>query len=91
MLHNGKFIMELCNDVFTRQCSIVNNISERLSVLTKKTCKSLPTVEFLTYDTLKIIRNLNPNKAHGHDIISIRMLKVCDKSTCKTLEIIFRS
>ena len=29
----------------------------------KKTCKSLSSVEFLTYDILKIIRNLNQNKA----------------------------
>ena len=25
----------------------------------------------------KIIHNLDPNKAHGHDMISIRMLKTC--------------
>ena len=25
----------------------------------------------------KIIQNLDPNKAHGHDNISIRMLKTC--------------
>ena len=46
------------------------------------------TVEFSTYDILKIIRYLNPNKAHGHNIISIRMLKIWDKSICKPLGII---
>ena len=46
------------------------------------------TVEFSTNDILKIIRYLNPNKAHGHNIISIRMLKICDKSICKPLGII---
>ena len=29
-------------------------------------------------DILKIIRNLNVNKVHGHDEISIRMMKICD-------------
>ena len=29
--------------------------------------------EFSTYDLIRIIRNLNPNKAHGHDMISIQM------------------
>ena len=36
-------------------------------------------------------RSLDPNKAHGYDRISIRMLKICDKSICKPLELIFQS
>ena len=97
LLHNGKSIIdfkekaELFNDFFSKQCSLVNNNSKLPSVLTKKTCKSLSSVEFSTYDILKIIRNLYPNKAHGHDMISIRMLKICDESICKPLGIIFRS
>ena len=82
---------ELFTDFFTMQCSLVNNNSELPSVLTKKTRKLLSTVEFPTNDILKIIRNLNPNKVHGHDVISIRMLKICDESICKPLRIIFRS
>ena len=74
-----------------RQCSLVNNNSKLSSVLTKKTCQSLSAVELSTYDILKIIRNLNPNKAHGHDMIRIRMLKIYDESICKPLGIIFRS
>ena len=81
---------ELFNDFFTRQCSLINNISKLPTVLTKKTCQSLSTVEFSTYDILKIIRNLNPYKAHGHDMTSIRMLKICDESICKPQGIIFR-
>ena len=46
---------------------------------------------YSTYDILKIIRNLNPNKAHGHDMINIRMLKIFDESICKPLSIIFQS
>ena len=37
------------------------------------------------------MRNLNPNKAYGHNMISIRMLKVCDESICKPLGITFWS
>ena len=66
---------ELFNDFFTMQCHFVNNNSKLPMILTKKTCKL----------------NLNPNKAHGHDIISIQMLKICDESICKPLRIIFRS
>ena len=35
----------------------------------------LNSISFEKEDILKIIRNLNVNKAHGHDDISIRMLK----------------
>ena len=54
LLHNGKFIIyfkekaELFNDFFSKQCSLVNNNSKRPSVLTKKMCKSLSSVEFST-------------------------------------------
>ena len=33
----------------------------------------------------QIIKNLHPNKAHGHDMISIRMIKLCGISICKPL------
>ena len=38
----------------------------------------------------KIIQNLDPNKPHGHDNISIRMLKICGFSLYKPLEMIFK-
>ena len=40
---------------------------------------------------MKMIQNLNPNKAHVPDKISIRMIKICGKSLCKPLEILFKS
>ena len=82
---------ELFNAFFTRQCSLVNKNNELPSILTKKTCKSLSSIEFSTYDILKIIRNLNKNKAHGCDIITIQMLKIRDESICKSLGIILQS
>ena len=36
-----------------------------------------------------IIRALNIHKAHGHDDISIKMIKICDKSLLKPLIYIF--
>ena len=41
-------------------------------------------------DIAEIIRNLDLNKAHGHDNISIRMLKICASSIYKPLEMIFK-
>ena len=43
-----------------------------------------------SYEILRIIQNLDPDKAHGHDIISIPLLKVCGLSVCKPLELIFK-
>ena len=41
--------------------------------------------------TLKLIKKLDPNKVHGHDVMSITMIKIWDASICKSLELIFRS
>ena len=40
---------------------------------------------------LSLIRSLNVSKSHGHDRISIRMIKMCDKSILKPLMNIFRN
>ena len=61
-------------------------LPHRLHFLTDK---RLSTVKSVTNDILKIIQNLNPNKAHDHDKISIRMLKLCGDSFW-LLELIFK-
>ena len=40
---------------------------------------------------LKVIKKLDPSKAHGHDEISIRTLKLSNKAICKPLHVIFTS
>ena len=40
---------------------------------------------------LKIIRALDVNKAHGHDDISIRMIKLCDKSIIPAISLIYKN
>ena len=57
----------------------------------KKTNNSLYSVRFSTEDILQIINNLDSNKAHGHDEISMRMLKMCGSSVCRPLQIIYKS
>ena len=37
------------------------------------------------------MKNLNPNKSHGFDMITIRMIKICGESILKPLELIFKS
>ena len=42
-------------------------------------------------DIAKIVRLLDPNKAHVHDEITIRMIKMCASSIAKPLAILLRN
>ena len=53
--------------------------------------KSISAIAFTCHDIATLINNLDHNKAHGHDMISICMLKLCGKSICKLLGLIFQS
>ena len=57
--------------------------------------KSQLTLSFINFekegDILKIIRNLNVNKAHFHNNISIQMLKLCDSVLAEPLPLIYKN
>ena len=74
---------------FANQYSLLNNSNVLHNNLAKLTNISLDTVNFSTGDISKIINNLDLDKAHGHDMLSIRMIKLCGNSICKPLSIIF--
>ena len=69
---------------------MTNNDSKLPSHLNCKTENRLLTVNLSIDDIAKILQNLDPNKGHGHDKISIRMLQLCGNSICKPLELIFK-
>ena len=79
---------ELSNSFFAKQCSLIGNSTELPLNLHYTTDKRLNTSNFSNNDIEKIIQKLDPNKAHDHKI-SIRMIKVCGKSICKPLQLIF--
>ena len=54
-----------------------------------KTNERLYSIKITDDDILKIIAKLDPNKAHGHDKMSIRMIKICSTSICKPFRLIF--
>ena len=83
--------VEIFNEFFAKQCTVVPNSSKLPSVFIRKTDKYLSTVTFFENEIKKAIRNLDPNKAHGHVMLSIRMLKICDDSLCGPLGLIFQS
>ena len=81
----------IVNSYFSEQCTLLKNISTLPNTCSKHTNNILDTIIFSKEDIYKIIKNLDPNKAHGHDMISIRMIKLCGISICKPLEIIFQN
>ena len=81
---------ETFNEFFAKQSTVVSNSSKLPIVFIRKTGKYLSTVTFYENLIKKAIRNLDPNKAHGHDMLSIRMLKICDDSLCGPLGLILQ-
>ena len=95
--HQNKYVTdfkekaEIFNSFFAEQCSLINNSSKLPSTFLERTDKFIWSLSFNGNDITRIIRDLDPNKAPGHDMISIRMLKICGESISKSLEIIFKS
>ena len=95
--HNNNYITDfkekaqIFNDFFAKQYTLVQNSRKVLSNSFKRTNNLLSTISFTKDDIAKIIKNLNPNKAHGFGMISIRMIKICGESILKLLELIFKS
>ena len=62
------------------------------SVLPDKLCLTASCLESITTtgsDILKTIKFLDINKAHGHDDISIRIVKICNDAIVEPLKIFF--
>ena len=82
---------DLFNSYFAEQCTPLVNNSKLPSVLTVHTESLLESFYFSVDHIEDIIKKLDPNKARGNDMISIRMLKLCGDSIWKPLEIIFKN
>ena len=46
------------------------------------TVHTLTSCEFSETDILQIMNSQDSNKAHGHDMITIRMLNLCGEAIC---------
>ena len=94
---NNKFITDfkekaqIFNTFFPKQYILVENTSKLPIDSFERTNNLISTISFTEDDIAKIIKNLNPNKAHGFDMTSIRMLKICSDSILKPLEVVFKS
>ena len=54
-----------------------------------RTDETLSSLNISDDDIFTIIKSLNPNKSHGWDNISIRMINLCGKSVVYSLKLIF--
>ena len=83
VFRNNKFVIdfkekaELFNIYFAGQCSLPKNNSELPKNVLFLTEERLSNIQISNENTIKMINNLDPNKAHDHDVINIRMLKLC--------------
>ena len=81
---------KIFNEFFSKQCTLILNDSV-LPPFNFVTDKRIDNVPIRNHEILKLIRNLNPNKATGSDGISAQMLLLCDESVVLPLKIIFQN
>ena len=97
IFHDNKFVTDfskkadLFNSFFAKQCSIIENNSVLPSSTNRITDQYLINIESMKDDIKRIICKLDPNKAHGHVMISIRMLKMSGDATIEPLFKIFKN
>ena len=96
LLLNGEIISNfsqkasIFNKFFASQCTPLQN-SSSLPIFYLRTDETLSSSNTNDNDILAIIKNLNPNKSHGWNNISIRMIKLCGKSMVYPLKLIFEA
>ena len=97
LLIDNKFVIDIqtkaniFNKFFADQCTPLKNGSVLPKSQTALTQSILCTLHFDEEELMKIIRNLNVHKAHGYDDISLRVIKICDKSILKPLILLFEN
>ena len=79
------------NNYFASQCVPLDNSSKILENQTCITSTKLSSIKFENKDIINIIRSLSIGKAHGHDNLSIRMLKICDSAIVEPILTMFNN
>ena len=97
LLENGKYVTNFStkanvfNTFFAQQCTDVVTNSSIPTDQNFLTNNRLSNINFNTEDIKNIIDKLDPNKAHGHDGISIRMIQLSCQSVIKPLFLIYKN
>ena len=78
----------ILNNFFASICTAIDNTS-CLPYFLYRTGSRIKSFYVTENDILAITKTLDPNKAHGCDNISIKMIKICSQSLTLPLKIIF--
>ena len=81
----------LFNKYFACNSTPINNDSYLPSSFEFYFQSRLFSLNIIEDNILKIVKALNINKTHGHDEISIRMIKSCDEALAKPLFLIYKN
>ena len=79
------------NKYFASQCTPINNDSPLPCSFEFYSKFGLPSLNIIGDNVLKIVRALNINKAHDHDEISARMIKICHEALAKPLSLVYKN
>ena len=96
LIENDVFVVdaadkaEVFNKYFAEQCTPISTASI-LPDMNLRTDAVLCNLNFLHEDIVTIIRSLNPNKAHGWDEVTVRIVKHFDASLARPFHILFRN
>ena len=97
LLFNVAFVNDLeekakiFNSFFAKQYTLVSNNSVLPSEVTYMTEERIQSITFGESNVIKIIGTLYVNKAHGHDNISVKMIRLCINSVAHPLTLIFQN
>ena len=96
MLFNGAFVIvfqekaNILNSFFAEQCTLVSNNNVLSGEFFYTTEERIHSITFSESDVIETMRASDVNKAHGHDNILVRMIKLCTNSVTYPPTLIFQ-
>ena len=91
LISNFKEKANIFNDFFVQECQPIANNSILPTNQIFYTQNRLRDFDIDCGKISKLINSLNPHKAHGHDGISIQMVKLCYLTITEPLWIIYKN
>ena len=79
------------NLFFAKQCSPIPSSSDLPAKISYMTKDRIKTLWFCKSGVIKLIKALDVSKAHGHDGISVKIIKTCADSIAHPLTLIFQN
>ena len=89
MISNFSKKQNFLNKFYASQCKLLSNTSTFSPLTIRTDTKRLSSLKINDDDILSIIKSLNSNKSHGWNKLSIKMIKMCDKTLVYPLKLIF--